>query len=225
MIVTAMVVVMAGTAAAQAQTVDPYEPDLAPPMSVTPETWTTAPPPVMYKLHVALGVGMRFTNLDAHDNASKSQFMEYGWTSARSPALPQFAGEVEYLLAPIVDLGVAVSTAHGTYAAGVDFNRDRVLTSTMNVSLVGKLHYAMGRPFIPEPRVDVGVVRRTIELHGVAAADSVPFVRAGMDWRLGTRRGGVQISAGYILTGRASSGDLDPAVGGLDVSLSPYVRF
>jgi hypothetical protein len=223
MLVAALLTSTAGTA--MAQPVAPYEPDLAPPMSVTPEVSQAAPPPVMYKLHVALGVGLRFTNLDAHDDASKTQLMEYGWVIARSPVMPSFAGEVEFLLAPIVDVGVAVSSAHATHAAGLDFTRDRVLTSTMNVSLVGKVHWAMGRPFIPEPRVDIGVVRRTIEVHAVAAADSVPFVRAGMDWRLGSRRAGVQVSAGYILTGRASSGDLDPAVGGLDVSLAPYVRF
>lgn len=216
---------LAIAAPAAAQTVDPYEPDLAPPMSVEPSTWQAAPPPKLYRLHVALGVGLRFTNLDAHDGASKSQLMEYGWVSARSPVMPSFSGEIEYLLAPLLDVGVALSSAHATYAAGIDFNRDRVMTSTMMVSLVGKLHWSLGRPFIPEPRVDIGVVRRTIEVHGTPAADSVPYARAGMDWRLGTRRAGVQVSAGYILTGRASSDDLDPAVGGLDLTLSPYVRF
>lgn len=152
------------------------------------------------------------------------QLLEYGWASARSPVMPQLAGELEYLLAPIIDLGVAISTAKSAHAAGIDWT-DRVETRTTTVALVAKVHWALQRPFIPEPRVDVGVARRTITLHGVDDTDAVPFVRAGMDWRLGTRRAGVQVSAGYVVTGRASSGRLDPAVGGLDVTLSPFVRF
>jgi len=204
----------------------PYEPDLAPPMSVTPTTWEVAgaPRPTLRRLHLSLGAGLRFSNLDVHDAGSKMQLLEYGWVSARSPVMTQVAGELEYLLAPIIDVGVAVSSAAGDHAAGIDWN-DRVRTRTTNLALVAKVHWALQRPFIPEPRVDVGVARRTITVHGVDDTDSVPFVRAGMDWRLGTRRAGVQVSAGYIITARASSGQLDPAVGGLDVTLAPYVRF
>ncbi|MBZ0236892.1 MAG: hypothetical protein K8M05_31475 [Deltaproteobacteria bacterium] len=194
--------------------------------SLTPTTWEAAPepPPVLRRLHVALGGGLRFTNLDVHDEASKMQLLEYGWASARSPVMPQFAAELEYLLAPIIDIGVAVSTAHSDHAAGIDWN-DRVETRTTSIALVAKVHWALQRPFIPEPRVDLGVARRTITVHGTEDTDAVPFVRAGMDWRLGTRRAGAQVSAGYVVTARASSGRLDPAVGGLDVTLSPFVRF
>jgi hypothetical protein len=205
---------------------DPYEPDLAPPMSVTPSTWEPgyAPPPVLHKLHVSLGVGLRFTNLDLHDDASKMQLLDYGWASARSPAMGSFSGEIEYLLAPIIDVGVAFSSARAEHAAGIDYD-DRVRTGAISFSAVARMHWSLQRPFIPEPRVDVGVVRRTIEVHTVEDSDTLPFLRAGFDWRLGTRRGGVQVSAGYMLTGRAASGRLDPAVGGLDVGLSPYFRF
>jgi len=222
----ALLIVALLAAPAMAQPMDPYEPDLAPPMSVTPDSWQPQPepPPILRRLHVAVGVGLRFTNLDAHDSASKMQLLEYGWASARSPTMGVFAAEVEYLLAPIVDIGLAASTAHSDHAAGIDWN-DRVLTTTTTIAAVAKVHWALQRPFIPEPRVDLGFVRRSIEVHAVGDADTLPFVRAGMDWRLGTRRAGVQVSAGYILTGRASDGKLDPAVGGLDVGLAPYFRW
>lgn len=220
-------VLAALAAGAVAQPVDPYEPDLAPPMSVTPSAWdpyAPAPPPVLHKLHVSLGVGLRFTGLDLHDNASKMQLLDYGWADARSPAMGSFSGEIEYLLAPIIDVGVAFSTARSEHAVGIDFE-DRVRTGATSFSAVAKLHWSLQRPFIPEPRVDVGLVRRTVEVHAVEDSDTLPFLRAGFDWRLGTRRGGVQLSAGYMITGRAPSGQLDPAVGGLDVGLSPYFRF
>lgn len=198
--------------------------------SMTPVSWEEAqsPPPVWRRFHVAAGVGLRFTNLDIHDGASQTQLLDYGWADAGSPTMAAFHGEAEYLLAPIIDVGVAVSSARGDHAAGAgDWMSDRVRTTNTSVAFVAKVHWALQRPFIPEPRVDAGFVRRTVEVHGVDDSASLPYLRAGMDWRLGTRRAGVQVSAGYILTARASSssGRLDPAVGGLDVSLAPYVRF
>jgi hypothetical protein len=100
-----------------------------------------------------------------------------------------------------------------------------VTTTTRRVAMVARMHVARGRPFIPEPRVDAGVVRRAIELHGVSSSDSLPYLRGAIDWRLGTRRAGAMISVGYTLSGRASSGQLDPAIGGLDVGVGPYLRF
>jgi hypothetical protein len=183
------------------------------------------PPPPVHRFQVSLGGSLRFTNLDVHDGASKEQLLDYGWPSARSPVMPGLGGDVAFLLAPIIDLGIAASWAKGDHAAGLDHMNDRVSTTTHRFSAIARVHYAMGRPFIPEPRIEIGVMRRSVRLHGVTASDSVPFVRAAIDWRLGNRIGGAQLSAGYTITGRASSTELDPAVGGLDVSIGPYLRF
>ncbi len=224
MTLVAALVLVTVAAPATAQPLDPYEPDFAPPASVIPVD-APPPPPVMPRVHVMIGGSLRFTSLDTHDQASTARFEEYGWPSARSPVMPVVGGDVEYLLAPIIDVGVAVSWASADHAAGLDWMEDRVTTTTTQLALVARIHWALGRPFIPEPRVDVGVVRRTIELHGVPATDSLPYLRAGVDWRLGTRRGGAQVSVGYTLSGRASPGQLDPAIGGLDVGIGPYLRF
>jgi len=183
------------------------------------------PPPVLRRFQVALGGALRFTGLDPHADASEQQLREYGWQSAISPVMPTLAIDAQYLLAPLVDVGVAIGWSEADHAAGLDQLNDRVTTSTTQVALVGRLHWAMGRPFVPEPRLDVGVVRREIALHGVAATDSLPYLRAGIDWRLGTRRAGVQLALGYTVSGRASGEQLDPAVGGLDVGLGPFMRF
>lgn len=209
---------------------DPYAPaELAPPSLVAPAPWLDAGPAAPRRaprrLQVAASAGLRFTATDTHDAASVDRLTAYGWPSARSPVMPVLGAEVQYLLAPIIDVGLVASWARADHAAGLAWADDRVTTTTTQLALVARLHWAMGRPFIPEPRVDVGVVRRTVELHGVPAADSLPYLRAGVDWRLGNRTGGVQLSAGYALTGRAASGRVDPAVAGLDVSLGPYLRF
>ena len=183
-----------------------------------------APPPI-HRYQISIGGHLRFTHLDLHDEASKSQLSEYGWASARSPVMPGLSGEAQFLLAPIVDVGVAASWAKGDHAAGLDTRGDRVSTTTRRLALTARMHVARGRAFIPEPRVDVGVVHRAITLHGVSSSDALPFVRAAIDWRLGTRSGGAMISVGYTLSGRAASGQLDPAIGGLDVGVGPYLRF
>lgn len=184
-----------------------------------------APRPPPHRFQLALGGALRFTGLDPHAGASTRQLEEYGWASARSPVMPGLGGEVAFLHAPIVDVGVAASWAKGDHAAGLDAMNDRVATTQQRFAIVARVHVAMGRPFIPEPRVDVGVVRRSVALHGVIARDTLPYVRAAIDWRLGNRTGGAVLSAGYTITGRASSPQLDPAVGGLDVSVGPYLRF
>lgn len=183
------------------------------------------PPPPIHRYQLSVGGQLRFTGLDAHADAGEAQFREYGWPSVRSPVMPGLSGEAQYLLAPIVDVGVTASWAKGDHAAGLDQMNDRVTTTTHRVAIVARMHVARGRAFIPEPRVDVGVVRRAIELHGVSSSDSLPYLRGAIDWRLGTRSGGAMISVGYTLSGRASSGQLDPAIGGLDVGVGPYLRF
>jgi hypothetical protein len=210
-------IAMAGTAAAEEPVDGPgsYRWYVSPP---------EAPPPV-HRYQLSIGGHLRFTHLDLHDESSKSQLLEYGWASARSPVMPGLSGEAQYLLAPIIDVGVSASWAKGDHAAGLDTRGDRVSTKTTRFAIALRMHVARGRPFIPEPRVDVGVVRRSIALHGMSSSDALPFVRAAIDWRLGTRSGGAMISVGYTLSGRASSSQLDPAIGGLDVGVGPYLRF
>jgi hypothetical protein len=200
---------------------------LAPPGSVAATTVveTPAAPPPLRRFQVAVGGSFRFTSLDPHDATSEAQLVDYGWAAAGSPVVPTLAAEVAFVQAPILDLGVTVARGGGDHAAGLGWTDDRVHVSTTQIALLTRMHWAKGRPFIPEPRVDIGVARRTITLHGVADADSVPYVRAGMDWRLGNRTGGVQVSVGYLVSGRASGGKLDPAIGGLDVGVGPYLRF
>lgn len=198
------------------------QPSVTPPSIVEP---APAPPPPPHRWQIALGGALRFTGLDPHADESTRQLDEYGWPSTRSPVMPGLGGEVAFLHAPIIDAGVAASWARGDHAAGLDAMGDRVSTTQQRFAVIARVHLAMGRPFIPEPRVDVGVVRRSVRLHGVTERDTLPYVRAAIDWRLGNRTGGAVLSAGYTITGRASSPRLDPAVGGLDVSIGPYLRF
>jgi hypothetical protein len=218
------------TGTAVAQPLDPYEPRepyLAPPGEVGAGGGfdAMAPPPPRYRYHVGLTGALRFTNLDTHEAASTDQLLEYGWGDAHGPVMSTLGADIEFLLAPIVDLGLSISRGTGVHADAVGWMEDRVETTATQVAVVARVHWALGRPFLPEPRVDAGLVHRTVRLHDVDASDTLPYLRAGLDWRLGNRRGGVQVSAGYILTGRASSENLDPAIGGLDVGIGPYLRF
>ncbi len=236
-VIGAALMLLAGTAAAQPlepeaeRPRDPYEPSvpyLAPPGEVGAGAGIDEiePPPRHYRYHVGLTGALRFTSLDTHEAASTDQFLEYGWGDAHGPVMSTVGADVEFLLAPIVDLGLSISRGTGVHADTVGWVNHRVETTATQVAVVARLHWALGRPFLPEPRIDAGLVHRTVRLHDVDASDTLPYLRAGLDWRLGTRRGGVQVSAGYILTGRASSSRmLDPAIGGLDVGIGPYLRF
>ena len=102
---------------------------------------------------------------------------------------------------------------------------DRVGSRITQVGAVARVHFARGRAFVPEPRVEAGVIRERVTMHGVSDSHTLPYLRAGIDWRLGTRRAGAQLAIGYVFTGRLSGEQLDLAVGGLDVAVGPYYRF
>lgn len=205
---------------------DPYAPALAPPGAVAPAVVEQPPAPRPFaRVQVAIRAGLGITALDQRASRSELQLRDYGWDGVGSPTMPTLGAEAQYLLAPLVDVGATLTWARGVHAKGLGGDPDHVTTTATRLGLVARLHYARGKPFIPEPRIDLGVERRTIELHDVADADHLLYLRVGFDWRAGNRRAGVQVSGGYTLTDRAAAGRLDPATGGLDLGFGPYVRF
>src|SRR5258705_4083153 len=109
----------------------------------------------------------------------------------------------------------------GDHAAGIDAMHDRVGSRLFQLGVTARLDWPKGKPFVPEPRFEAGVARERVELHHVGDSRTITYARLGADWRLGTRKAGAQLAIGYTITSRADPGELDLAVGGLDLSLGP----
>ena len=203
--------------------------ELAPPGTTapTPLAVADAPPPAPTRgarLQLALSGDLRITRLDGAADRFVDDAMAYGWRVAAARPLYGLGVDAHYLWTPIVDIGARVGYLTQDYAAGVD-PADRMGIAWTTVAASARLHWAKGRPFLPEPRLDLGLARQTWTVHGVEDHATRTFARVGVDWRLGTRTAGVMLSVAYTLVDRAAVDGPAPPVGGLDLAIGPYVRY
>ena len=181
-----------------------------------------APPP---RLQVGVHGAMRVTVLDEGGTRFGDDALAYGWRSARANPLLGGSVDVSYLWAPIIDVGISAGWMTTSYAAGIDLDNDRMKVRSSTIAATARLHWMGGRPFVPEPRLDLGLLRERTIVHGTTATRSVRFLRAGIDWRLGLPTVGVSVAIGYTIVERAVDNPLAPPIGGLDLALGPYFRF
>jgi hypothetical protein len=172
-----------------------------------------------------IGTLVRSTASNPGDDDALVPLEEYGWET-RSPALWGLRGDVAYLQAPIVDVGVAFAWAKGTYAQGPLFDDpDTITGSTLEAGLFGRVHWVRASsPAAAEPRAEVGVARTTSTMRGVDAHDVGLYTRIGLDFRLGGRRGGAMFSVDYTSVRGTDDSALDLPTSGLNFSLSFYWR-
>lgn len=202
--------------------------ELAPPGTTapTPLTVADAPPPAPTRgprLQLALSGDLRITRLDGTAGRFVDDAMAYGWRVAAARPLYGLGVDAHYLWTPIVDVGARLGYLTQDYAAGTD-PADRMGIAWTTVAASARLHWAKGRPFLPEPRLDLGLARQTWTVHGQDDHATRSFVRAGVDWRLGTRTAGVMLTVAYTLADRAAVEGPAPPVGGLDLAIGPYLR-
>jgi hypothetical protein len=200
--------------------------ELSPP-STTPTTWTEAPPaptPARPRLSLAVSGELRVTRLDGRAARFVDDAMAYGWRDAAARPLLGGRLDVHYLATPIVDVGVSTSWMQQRFAIGVDED-DELAVRWLGLAASARLRWANGRPFVPEPRVDVGVVSARTSVHGTDDDDTRSYVRAGVDWRLGTRTAGVNLAVAYTFASARRGDGPTPPLGGLDLALGPYLRF
>jgi len=193
-------------------------PGLTAPISVAPPS-TTSPARWQLGLHA----GLRATVLDPRGARFREDARDYGWRFSAARPLVGGSLVVSYLLTPIVDVGLAASWMTATYATGID-PADQLKARTRALALTTRLRWRQGRPFVPEPRVDVGVLDERVTVHGTPSSRAAPFVRGGVDLRLGTPRAGVTVEVGYTMVDRGAA-ELAPPIGGLDLAIGPYFRF
>ncbi len=202
--------------------------DLAPPGTTAPSPLAVAdaPPPVPSRgprLQLAITGDLRITRLDGAAGRFVDDAMAYGWRVAQARPLYGLGVDAHYLWTPIVDVGARVGYLTQDYAAGTD-PEDRMGIAWTTVAASARLRWAQGRPFIPEPRLDLGLARQTWTVHGQDDQATRSFVRVGVDWRLGTRTAGVMLALAYTLTDRPAVDGPAPPVGGLDLAIGPYLR-
>lgn len=203
------------------------DPSTLSPPSTTPTTWTETPPPtrpVPPRWSLALSGDLRVTRLDGHAARFVDDAMAYGWRDAAARPLLGTRLDAHYLATPIVDVGVAASWMTQDFAMGVDED-DRMSVRTLGLAASARLRWASGRPFVPEPRVDVGAIAVRTSVHGTDDDDTRSYVRVGVDWRLGTRTVGANLGVAYTFASARRGDGPTPPIGGLDLSLGPYFRF
>lgn len=191
-----------------------------------PALTAAAPPDEAPAWMWSVGGLLRVTSADADADADLAALDAYGYR-ADAPVLLGLRGDLVYQHAPIVDVGVAWAWARGHYAAGPTWeDPDRIDGSTLELGAVARLAWARPSfPVAPEPRLEVGLQRRAVELRGVAARTLGTYTRVGVDVRLGARKAGAVLSVDYT---RSHGGDddamLELPVGGVTVALSFYWR-
>lgn len=210
------VVALASTATAQ--------PGAAPGLAEIAVAPAATPPRAPHRLELALVGGLRVTAVDGAARRFVDDALDYGWRGAANRPLPGVRVEGRYLLTPLVDLGGGLAWYAADVARGFD-DSDRLRLRLWEASVSARLHWAGGRPFVPEPRVDVGLGAARTTVHGVTEHTLHRYLRAGVDWRLGTRRAGVVLQVGYTLAHTPRLDGPSPARGGLDLSAGPYLRF
>jgi hypothetical protein len=211
-------VIVATTIAASIAAAD----TLAPPGT----TLVSAPSsqPTSAPWQVSLSGTLRVTALDGAAARFSTAAEAYGWVDSSAGAALGTSLEVSYLRTPIADLGVIARAHRVSYDSGVR-SGDTTTVRLIEAAAMARLHWARGRAFLPEPRFDVGVASERWSLHGTTESAARPFVRLGIDWRLGTRRAGVNVAIGYTVMDVDPTDGPRPPLGGLDLGLGPYVRF
>jgi hypothetical protein len=181
---------------------------------------TSARPSWMY----TVGGVLRATRNDADADDDIGRLEQYGWVAERAPLLG-LRGDVAYLNAPIVDVGVAWTWARARFAQGPAYDDpDTIVGSTLEMGAFARVHWVRPRsPVAVEPRVELGVARTTTTMRGVSDHEVSPYTRVGVDARLGGKRAGVLLSFDYT---RIADGDaaLSVPTGGITYGLSFYWR-
>jgi len=159
------------------------------------------------------------------ESAALTALEEYGWVTRR-PVMTGLRGDLAYLNAPIVDLGVAWAWGRGTYAAGPLFDDpDRITGSTMELGAFARLHWVKpGSPVAAEPRLEAGIARAAIDMRGARASRRTTYTRVGLDFRLGAKKAGAMLSVDYTSIGGGGDEMLALPTGGLSFALSFYWR-
>ena len=150
---------------------------------------------------------------------------EYGWVTRR-PVLHGVRGDLAYLNAPIVDLGVAWAWARGTYAAGPAYDDpDRITGSSTELGLFARVHGVPARsPVAAEPRLEAGIARASVDMRGARASRATTYTRVGLDFRAGAKKAGVIFSVDYTAVADSADPMLALPVSGVSFSLSFYWR-
>lgn len=150
---------------------------------------------------------------------------EYGWVTQR-PVMTGVRGDLAYLNAPIVDLGVAWAWARGTYAAGPAFDDpDRITGSSTELGVFARIHWVPPRsPVAAEPRVEAGLARENVDMRGARESRLTTYTRVGLDFRAGGRKAGVLFSVDYTSVHGSDDVMLELPAGGLNFALSFYWR-
>ncbi|MCA9673624.1 MAG: hypothetical protein H6709_05485 [Kofleriaceae bacterium] len=172
-----------------------------------------------------IGGLLRSTVADPDASRAADQLEAYGYR-AEPPVMHGLRGDLAYLRAPIVDVGVAWAWARGGWADGpVTDDPDHVAASTLELGGFARMHWVRRDfPVAAEPRVEAGLARTSVELRGVAARRLVGYTRVGLDFRAGARKAGVMLSVDYSHVGTAGGDMLELPTGGLSVALSFYWR-
>jgi hypothetical protein len=160
------------------------------------------------------------------ESEALSALEEYGWVT-RSPVLYGLRGDLAYLNAPIVDLGVAWAWGRGTYAAGPAYgDPDRITGSSTELGVFARVHWVKPTsPVAAEPRVEAGIARTRVDMRGATASRATTFTRVGLDFRAGARKAGVLLSVDYTaIAGASDDPMLGVPVGGVSFALSFYWR-
>ena len=182
-------------------------------------------PPPKPRFELALVGAVRSTALAPDAQAFVNDAKDYGWRAAAPRPLVGWRLDGHALWMSMVDVGASLAWMTGEFAAGVDNDGDRMGMRWIEATASARLRWAGGRPFVPEPRIDVGVAQARWLVHQVASDSLRTFVRVSADWRLGTRRAGANLSVGYTAVGGERVDGPSPPHGGLDLALGPYVRF
>lgn len=199
-------------------------PAFAAPGAVPIDPPPAAPAPRHHRWQVSAQLALRSTALADDGRRFPERAAAYGWRSAAARPLLGGSIDASYLHAPILDLGVTASWMEATFAAGVDPD-DQLSVSTVGIGATARVHWAQGRPFMPEPRLELGLLRERTDVHGTPHTRLHRYFRAGVDWRLGTRTAGVTLALGFTMIDHDADETLAPPLGGLDLAAGPYFRF
>jgi hypothetical protein len=169
--------------------------------------------------------GLLRSTASTGESDTLSWLEEYGWQTQR-PVMTGLRGDLAYLNAPIVDLGVAWAWARGTYAAGPAFDDpDRITGSSTELGVFARIHWVPPRsPVAAEPRVEAGLARENVDMRGARESRLTTYTRVGLDFRAGGRKAGVLFSVDYTSIHESEEVLMQLPAGGINFALSFYWR-